>query len=74
MSSPRDRFGPAGIPVMRKTLLFKGETHVGSSSSSPTRAFLVMDHQACNVVSLAVLSEQSDNLVMPGVIHLGLPH
>ena len=40
MSSPRDRFGPAfgpaGIAVIRKTLLFVGETHVGSSHSSPT--------------------------------------
>ena len=48
MSSPRDTFGPAFgpafIPVMRKTLLFKGETHVGSSPSSPTQAFLVTDH------------------------------
>ena len=48
MSSPRDRFGPAfgpaGIPVMRKTLLFVGETRVGSSPSSPTQAFLVTDH------------------------------
>jgi len=36
VSSPRDRFGPAFIPAMRKTLLFVGETHVGSSPSSPT--------------------------------------
>ena len=40
MSSPRDRFGPAFIPVMLKALLSKRETHVGSSPSSPISPYL----------------------------------